>query len=57
MHAGNGLPEDAEFHAVLRAWVEWAVGDVLDYSPRDAVVPTGLSVPRWSWDGLQVTPT
>jgi len=29
---------------------------VLAYSPRDAVVPAGLPIPRWSWDGLQPTP-
>jgi len=48
-----GLPDDAEFRAALRAYMEWAVDDVLAYSPQDAVVPEGLPVPRWSWDGLQ----
>ena len=51
-----GLPDDAEFRAALRTYMEWAVDDVLDYSPPDAVVPGGLPVPRWSWDGLQVLP-
>jgi hemoglobin len=48
-----GLPPDPEFRAALRAYMEWAVADVLAYSPRDAVVPDGLPVPRWSWEGLQ----
>jgi hemoglobin len=48
-----GLPEDPEFRAVLRAYMQWAVDDVLVYSPHDARVPTGLAMPRWSWDGLQ----
>ena len=48
-----GLPADAEFRASLRAYMEWAVDDVLTYSAEDAVVPDGLSVPRWSWDGLE----
>jgi hemoglobin len=46
------LPEDPEFRAALRAYMEWAVEDVLAYSPEDAVVPTGMAMPRWSWHGL-----
>ena len=48
-----GLPDDPEFRAALRAYMVWAVEDVLAYSPVDAVVPAGLPMPRWSWDGLQ----
>lgn len=48
------LPDDPEFRAALRAYMEWAVSDVLVYSPHGAVVPSGLPMPRWSWDGLQV---
>jgi hemoglobin len=48
-----GLPADAEFRAALHAYMEWAVADVLAYSPTDAVVPDGEPVPHWSWDGLQ----
>jgi hemoglobin len=51
-----GLPADPEFRATLRAYMEWAVDDVLAYSPLDAVVPADLPIPRWSWDGLQPTP-
>ena len=51
-----GLPSDPEFRETLRAYMEWAVADVLAYSPRDAVVPADLPIPRWSWDGLQPTP-
>jgi hemoglobin len=50
-----GLPEDAEFRAALRSYMEWAVGEVMSYSPRDATVPPGRPMPRWSWDGLQRT--
>ena len=46
-------PADPEFRAALRAYMEWAVADVLVFSPTDAVVPDGLPIPRWSWDGLQ----
>ena len=48
LHAGNG-----EMGDLGRRFVEWAVEDVLAYSPEDAVLPSGLPVPRWSWDGLQ----
>jgi hemoglobin len=48
-----GLPEDAEFRAALRAYMEWAVAEVLSYPSADAVVPAGLDMPHWSWDGLQ----
>jgi hemoglobin len=47
-----GLPDDPEFRAALRGYMQWAVVEVLSYSPYDAAVPTGLPMPRWSWDGL-----
>jgi len=47
-----GLPDDPEFRAALRAYMEWAVGDVLAYSSEGSVVPGGLPMPRWSWEGL-----
>lgn len=50
-----GLPDDADFRACLRSYMTWAVGEVMSYSPHDAHVPSGLPVPRWSWDGLQTT--
>ena len=50
-----GLPADPEFQAALRAYMEWAVADVLVYSPAEGEVevPVGAAMPRWSWDGLQ----
>jgi hemoglobin len=47
------LPAAPEFRAALRSYMEWAVSDVMTYNPKNAVVPPGLPVPRWSWDGLQ----
>ena len=35
-----GLPDDPAFRAALRAYMEWAVADVLVYSPQGAQVPT-----------------
>jgi hemoglobin len=48
-----GLPADPEFRDALRAYMEWAVAEVLTYSPVDASVAPGLAMPRWSWDGLE----
>ena len=48
-----GLPDDAEFRAALRSYMEWAVSEVMSVSPHGSVVPDGLPVPRWSWDGPQ----
>jgi hemoglobin len=50
-----GLPDDPEFRAALRAYMEWAVDEVLAYGSEDAHVRSGLPMPRWTWDGL-VTP-
>ncbi len=50
------LPADAELRASLRSYMEWAVGEMLDYSPHGATVPAELPTPRWSWHGLQPAP-
>ena len=47
-----GLPDDPDFRAGLRSYMEWAVEDVLSYSPPGARVPADLAVPHWSWEGL-----
>jgi len=46
-----GLPDDPEFRASLRAYMEWAVADVLAYSSKDAVVEPDLPFPHWGWQG------
>lgn len=46
-----GLPDDAGLRATLRACMEWAVDEVMSYSPHEATVPADLAMPRWSWDG------
>jgi hemoglobin len=48
-----GLPDDPEFRAALRAYMEWAVDDVLAYSAEGSVVPGGVPIPHWSWDGVE----
>lgn len=47
-----GLPDDPELRDGLRRYMEWAVAEVLAYSPPDAEVPAGLPSPRWGWGGL-----
>jgi hemoglobin len=51
-----GLPDDREFRAALRAYMEWAVEEVLSYGAEDAIVRDGLAMPRWSWEGLEPSP-
>ena len=45
------LPDDPDFRAALRSYMEWAVGEVLLYSPSGAQVPARMAAPRWSWNG------
>jgi len=47
------LPDDPDFRLAMRAYMRWAVDNVLSYSPVDAVVPAGLGMPRWDWNGLR----
>ncbi len=51
--ADAGLPDDPEFRSAMRAYMQWAVDDVLVYSPVGATVPAALAMPRWSWGGLE----
>jgi hemoglobin len=48
-----GLPDDPAFRASLRAYMEWAVHEVLRYSPRGSAVLSGALMPHWSWSGLE----
>ena len=50
-----GLPEDPALREALRAYMQWAVDDVLTYSPPAPPVPpvpTAVPMPHWSWAGL-----
>ncbi|MDQ6783365.1 MAG: hypothetical protein M3063_07980 [Actinomycetota bacterium] len=51
-----GLPDDPEFRSGLRSYMEWAVREVLTYAPQGAAVPADLTIPRWSWAGLETEP-
>ncbi len=48
-----GLPDDEEFRAAMRDYMEWAVSRVVAVMPGTADdVEQQRGVPRWSWDGL-----
>jgi hemoglobin len=47
-----GLPDDPDFREALRAYMRWAVDNVLAYEDP-ASVPRGAALPRWGWDRLQ----
>jgi hemoglobin len=51
-----GLPDDRELRDSLRAYMEWAVHEVLSFSPAGSQVPAELPVPRWGWDGFRSSP-
>lgn len=46
------LPADPEFRAAMNAYMRWAVDRVLAHPDDPALVPSGLGMPRWDWDGL-----
>ncbi len=50
------LPENPAFRATLRAYMRWAVDDVLSYSAAGSAVDPGKPMPRWGWDGLLADP-
>ena len=50
-----GLPADPELRAALRAYMTWAVDDVLAWSDEGSEVPPGRPMPRWTWDGLAMS--
>ncbi|HUB00372.1 MAG TPA: group II truncated hemoglobin [Terracidiphilus sp.] len=53
--ADVGLAEDARLRQVLHDYFAWATTVTMArYHHSAADVPSGLSIPRWSWDGLQI---
>jgi hemoglobin len=47
------LPVDPDLRGQLRAYIEWAVDEVIAYSPEGSDVPDGIPVPHWGWGGLE----
>lgn len=51
-----GLPDDPEFRASLRAYMQWAVDEVvLSYGSPGEQVPESAPMPHWGWDGPEPT--
>ena len=48
-----GLPDDAAFRGAMRAYMQYAVDEVLLYREPGVQVPTGAPMPRWGWSGLE----
>ena len=48
-----GLAEDSELRQALHDYFAWATTTMSRYPKSADAVPSGLSIPRWSWDGLQ----
>jgi hemoglobin len=52
--ADIGLAEDLALRQVLHDYFAWATTTTMSRYHRTARdVPSGLKIPRWSWDGLQ----
>ena len=52
--ADVGLAKDGVLRQVLHDYFAWAATTTMSRYHRSADdVPNGLSIPRWSWDGLQ----
>jgi hemoglobin len=50
----TGLAEDGALRQVLHDYFAWATTTTMARYKKSAdEVPQGLSIPRWSWDGLQ----
>jgi hemoglobin len=53
--ADVGLPDNDALRQVLHDYFAWATKTTMSrYHHSADDVPNGLSIPRWSWDGLHV---
>ena len=46
-----GWPDDPDFRAVIRDYIERSVSEVALSHPDDTDIPLDLPLPHWSWDG------
>ncbi len=50
----TGLAENSQLRQVLHDYFAWATTTTMyRYHSSSKDVPSGLGIPRWSWDGLQ----
>ena len=53
--ADVGLADDGALRQVLHDYFAWATTTTMSHYHQSADdVPNGLSIPHWSWDGLQL---
>lgn len=52
--ADVGLANDDVLRQVLHDYFAWATTTMARYHQSADDVPSGLSIPKWSWDGLQM---
>ena len=50
--ADLGIATDDPVHQVLHDYFAWTTVTINRFEDSADDVPEGLSVPRWSWDGL-----
>jgi hemoglobin len=48
-----GLSDDEAFRRALHDYMAWAASQVNEISPIGSVVPEGLALPTWSWNGRE----
>jgi hemoglobin len=46
-----GLPDDERLRTTLKDYFRWATTGMGTYPESAEAVPSGLSLPHWSWDG------
>jgi hemoglobin len=46
-----GWPDDPQFRAAIRGYIERSVDVVALSHPNDTDIPADLPIPHWSWDG------
>jgi hemoglobin len=54
--ADVGIAEGHPLQQVLHNYFAWATTTMARYHRSADDVPNGLSIPRWSWNGLQTQP-
>ena len=49
------LPADPDFRQAMHDYMVWATAEMIAYPTSPDDVPSGLAMPRWSWEGLVAT--
>ena len=52
-----GWPDDPEFRAAIRGYIDRSVDVVALSHPHDTDIPADLPIPHWSWDGPAELPS